>query len=125
MPDATPMLGTIAIKDLQIRCIVGLRAHERVRPQVIYLDVECDRDIARAVADEDVTHTLDYSEAARALTELVQAAQFWLIETLASEACAYMMRRWPALVRCRITVKKPSAIGRAAYAAVTVEQRRG
>ena len=119
------MLGTIAVADLEIRCIVGIHPHERVEPQTLFLDVEIDHDFARAADSGDTSHTVDYSEMSEALTLMVQEGRFHLMEALAERGCRLIFERWPSVTRCRITVKKPAALPAARYAAVRVERLTG
>jgi dihydroneopterin aldolase len=60
------------------------------------------------------------------LTERLEAwirrEKFKLIETLAERACELLCKEWPQLRRCQETIKKPAALPKARYAAVTVER---
>jgi 7,8-dihydroneopterin aldolase/epimerase/oxygenase len=116
------MLGTVTIKDLKITCIVGIYPKERELLQNLFLDVEMDLDFGAAAQTEDVQHTVDYAEVSDRLEAWVKERKFQLIETLAEQGCLLVFESWPAVQRCKITVKKPGAVPQASYAAVTVER---
>ena len=53
----------------------------------------------------------------------IRKEQFQLIETLAERACDLICKEWPQVKRCQVTIKKPSALPKARYAAVTAERK--
>jgi len=107
------MIGTIELERIHVDCIVGIHPHERVNEQSLELDVAMDLDFSEAAATECVDATIDYTEVARALTELVVDRKFQLIETLAEEAASLVLACWPKVVRVEIVVHKPAAVPQA------------
>jgi dihydroneopterin aldolase len=118
------MLGTISIADLEVCCIVGILAHEREREQLIFLDIELDRDFTDAARTEDIEHTVNYAELSELLDAWIREQKFRLIETMAERSCALLFERWPEIQRIKLTVKKPNAIAAARHTAVSVERTR-
>lgn len=116
------MTGTISIVDLHVSCIIGIYPHERVEPQSLYLDLEFDTDFTSAAHTEDITHTVNYVQVSQVLTEFLQTQRFQLLETLAERSCQLVFQLWPAITRCRLTVKKPGALAEARHTAVTIER---
>ncbi|MEZ4829792.1 MAG: dihydroneopterin aldolase [Bacteroidia bacterium] len=116
------MTGTIYLHDLKILCIVGIHPKERDFKQALFIDIEVDQDFSRAAGSEFVGDTLDYSELAGAIDELVTTRQFQLIETAAEDICKMVFARWPQSSRCRVKIKKPAAVPQATFAAVSVER---
>lgn len=119
------MIGTVTIRDLEIRCIVGILPRERVEPQSLFLDVDLDLDFAPAAEAEDVSKTIDYAAVSAWLTGQVQARKYQLVETLAVEGCHGLLEAHPAVQRVRIEVKKPAAVPAAAHVGCIFEARRG
>ena len=116
------MIATIAVEGLEIECIIGVLPTERETPQVIFVDVEIDRDISAAVHEDDVARTVDYVEIARLIQDVAQERKFQLIETLAEVGAKAVLDGFGA-ERAKIKIMKPSAIPAASWAAVTVERR--
>lgn len=117
------MTGTIFLKDLKILCIVGIHPKERDFKQALFLDIEIDYDFSAAADSENVRDTLDYSELADVVDQLIVNRKYQLIETAAEETCQVIFRKWPQVQRCKVKIKKPAAVPQATYAAVEVERR--
>jgi len=117
-------MDIISIRDLRVTCIVGVYPDERKREQDLFLDADLWIDFASAALSDRLADTLDYTEVAKGLTEFIQAERFQLIETLAWRGCEHLLAREPSLQRCRLTIRKPSALANARYAEVTVERER-
>lgn len=118
------MIGTVELERLEIDCIVGILPFERTAEQKVFLDVSMDLDFAPAAASEHVSDTVDYTEIARELTELVRARKFQLIETMAVEAVDLILERHETVVRAGIVVHKPAAVPQARDTVVRFERSR-
>jgi len=117
--------GTIGLRRLRIDCIVGIQPHEREEPQPLFVDVELERDFARAADSESVVDTVDYDQVATALSRLAQERRYQLIETFAEEAAALLLQSFEGVLAIRITIEKPQAVQAADAAFVRVERERG
>ena len=118
-------MGLLAIHDLRVRCIVGMHTHERKIEQDLLVDLDLDLDFEKAAKSDDIAHSIDYTLLAARLEDWIRKEKFQLIETLAERACVLICGEWPQISRCRITIKKPGAMPKARYAAVTCERRNG
>lgn len=107
------MIGTIELERVRIECIVGIHPHERVQEQTIEIDVAMDIDFAEAAGTECVDATIDYTEVARVLAELVVERKYQLVETMAEEAASLVLGSWPRVQRVEIVVHKPAAVPQA------------
>ncbi len=110
------------IRDLRLRCIVGVHLHERKAEQDLHLDIDLAFDFTAAAASDDLADTLDYTTLTAKLNDWARREKFQLIETLAVRACELIRKEWPRVQRCRVTVKKPMALPLARHAAVTAER---
>jgi 7,8-dihydroneopterin aldolase/epimerase/oxygenase len=95
--DETSPSGTdrIHLEQLELYARVGVTENERARPQRITLSLTAWPKAAFAKLEDDITHTLDYSELCRSVREFVErrpAAK--LIETLASEVAAHLLKEF-------------------------------
>ena len=118
------MIGTIELERLEIDCIVGILPFERTTEQKVFLDVSMDLDFAPAAASEQVSDTVDYTEIARDLTELVRSSRYQLIETMAVECSRLVLERHPVVQRAAVSVHKPAAVPQARDTVVRFEMRR-
>jgi 7,8-dihydroneopterin aldolase/epimerase/oxygenase len=116
------MIGTIALKNLRVPCVIGVLAHEREREQTLFVDVEIDRDVAKAAATDDVAYTVDYAALAKALIKLARDRKYRLLETYAEEASTLCIREFGANV-VRMEIRKPGAVLEADWPLVKTERR--
>lgn len=118
------MIGTVALKDLHIECIIGVLPEERDTPQTLFVDVEMDLEFETAAETDDVANTIDYAEVAERLTRLAVERKFQLIETFAEEAATALFDSYEPLRRVRLHVKKPAAVPAANHASVHIKRWR-
>ncbi len=102
-------MDRIVIRDLRIRCVVGVLPRERTTPQDLLVSLEVGADLAPAARSGSLEHTLDYAELARQTRELVVAGRFRLLETMAEEVARHVLRQ-PRARAVRVTVRKPAAV---------------
>ena len=110
---------TIHIDNLQVRCIVGVRPHEREHEQPLLISIAFPADFGAAAASEALERTVDYSAVAAAARAFVRDGRFQLIETLARRLGVHLCERF-ALSRVSLHVRKPQAIAESDGPAVSL-----
>jgi 7,8-dihydroneopterin aldolase/epimerase/oxygenase len=104
----------------------GVLEAERALGQRFFLDLEIAADVGDALATDDVGDTLHYGQVIKAATAAFNVRSFNLIEAAAAAVADDLLARFPAIVRVRVTVHKPSAPVAAIIEdlSATVERRR-
>ncbi|MBI2037390.1 MAG: dihydroneopterin aldolase [Candidatus Magasanikbacteria bacterium] len=102
------MLGKIFIKDLLVRCQIGINEEEKKEMQDILINVELAADVIEAIADDDLNKTVDYRPVYRYILELAGTSRFGLIETLASAIGDYSLAFNPRVRYVMVRVEKPN-----------------
>lgn len=114
-------MDSVFIEQLRIETVIGIYDWERCVRQVVLLDLEMATDIRRAAASEQIADALDYHAISVRLSEFVSGQSFQLLETLAEQCAALVMRefgvRW-----LRLRVTKPTAISAARAVGVLIER---
>ncbi len=118
------MIEQISIQHLKVDCFIGVYAFEQEKHQSLFLDVDLDYSFLASTYEDDVSKTIDYAEVSQTLNDWMQSRRFKLIETVAHQAIDLLFEKWSTISKIKIKVKKPSAVPKAEYAAVTVERRR-
>jgi dihydroneopterin aldolase len=113
-------MNTVFIRGLRAQAVIGVYERERHLRQTLVLDLEMASDTARAAATDRIDDALDYATVASRVTELVEASEYQLIETLAG-AVTSMIRREFGVSWLRLTVHKPGAVPEADDVGVVVE----
>ena len=117
-------MGVTGVRGLQVDCIVGIHPHERQQEQPVLLDIEIDYDFAAAASSDAIDDAADYDAVVTAVTQLIQARRFFLIETMAEVSAAMLLDRLPLARTVRLEIRKPAAVPRAQHSFVRVERTR-
>lgn len=114
-------MDIVYIRALQIETVIGIYDWERRAKQQVLLDLDMATDIRRAAASENVADTLDYAAISQRLNEFVGGGSFLLIEALAEQCAALVMREFnvPWL---RLRLAKPTAVAAAREVGVLIER---
>ena len=113
----------IYIRDLSLRCIVGIYPDERRAKQDVIVNVVLDTSLRKACLSDDINDTVDYKKIKKSIVALVEGSQFFLIEKLA-ESISDICLKNEAVQRVRVTVDKPGALRFARSVAVEITRER-
>lgn len=102
----------------------GVLESERSQGQTFFVDVALSLDLAAAGKSDDLAATVDYSDVAQRIHDLITGPAFDLIETLA-ERIAELCLSYSLVREVEVTVHKPSAPIAVAFKNVAVVVRRG
>ncbi len=103
------MLDQIHIRDLLLRCIVGINEHERTQKQDVVVNVEMWVNVSEAVRSDDVSKTVDYKEVNKQIITAVEGSSYFLIESLASKIAEVCLAN-SKVRKVRVEVEKPGAL---------------
>ncbi len=103
-----PLPVKIVISGLEVFAYHGCTPEERERGQRFLLDLEVEYDAREAVNADDLSRAVDYDRLAAEVHDLAARERYDLIETLAAEIGAHVMRTTPAR-SAMVRVRKPEA----------------
>ena len=119
----TERLDKIHIRDLLVRCIVGIYPHEREVAQDVFINVTMHADFQKACFSDDIEDTVNYKSVKKSILSLLEDSKFFLIEKMAEEVARICLRE--PLVKCvDVTVDKPGALRFARSVAVEITRYR-
>ena len=113
----------ILITDLTARCILGISAEERREKQEVVINVALSADLSAPAASDSFEDTLDYRALKKALLELVESSDYYLLEAL-TEGIADLCLEDARVQQATVKVEKPSALRFARSVAVEVSKDR-
>lgn len=116
-------LDRIYIRDLLVRCIVGIYPHEREEKQDVIINITLEADLRAACASDDIDDTVNYKSIKKAVYQMVEQSEFLLIERLADAVAAICLEA-PGVQRATVTVDKPGALRFARSVAVEITRSR-
>ena len=120
---AEPPADRIYIRDLALRCIVGVNPEERAKVQDVVVNITLEADLSRAGSSDDLADTVDYKALKLAVVAEVEASSYFLVERLA-ERIAEICLSHERVEAARVLVEKPGALRFARTVGVEVVRRR-
>jgi dihydroneopterin aldolase len=85
----------------------GVNPEERVQGQRFVVDVRIAADLREPGRTDNLTKTISYSHVYRRVREIVEGQPRNLIEAVAEEIAAMVLREFPAANAVTVTVRKP------------------
>jgi len=102
-------MDKIFIKDLYLRCIIGINEFERREKQDVIINVILWTDLRKAGKTDRFEDTVDYKQIKKNIVDMVENSQFYLIEALA-ERIADICLENPEVKKVQVNVEKPGAL---------------
>jgi dihydroneopterin aldolase len=119
---------TIALSRIEFDGRHGNTAVERRAARKFEVDVELDVDADGAERSDQLGDTVDYSAVAELIVGIGTGEPHHLLESLARRMVDAVRRRFPAVRRLRLELRKlnpPTCAGHPAYSAARIEDRGG
>ena len=112
-------MDRIFIRELALRCIIGVYPEERREKQDIVVSVEMRTDLRRAGRSDSLEDTVDYKAIKKAILKMAEQSAFQLIESLA-ERIADIALADERVEQVVVTIDKPGALRFARSSAVEI-----
>lgn len=116
-------MDRIFIRELALRCIIGIYPEERREKQDIIISVEMHCDLRKAGRSDDLNDTVDYKAIKKSILKRVEESGFQLIESLA-ESIADIALANEKVKQVVVTIDKPGALRFAKSSAVEITRSR-
>jgi FolB domain-containing protein len=118
------MMDRILIKDLLVRCVLGLSADERREKQDVLINVVLFVNLDKPGRSDRPEDTVDYRAVKKDILAVADGSQYHLAEALAERVASACLAYGP-VERVQVTVEKPGALRFARSVAVEIERSRG
>jgi D-erythro-7,8-dihydroneopterin triphosphate epimerase len=102
-------MDRIHIRDLLLRCVIGVNPGERDRKQDVVTNVTVYADLSAAGRSDAISDTVNYSLLRDRLVKLVEESSYHLIERLAEEIASTCLS-FDGVNAARVLVEKPTAL---------------
>lgn len=117
------LLDRVEIRDLLLRCIIGINPEERVNPQDVLINLTLFADLTRAGNSDDINDAVNYKTATKRVIALVEQSHFFLVEKMATEIARLILSEFP-IERMVVRLEKPGALRFARSVGVEIERTR-
>ena len=102
-------LDRIFIRDLLVRCIVGINDEERIKKQDIMINIDLYADLTKATESDNIEDTINYKKLKLNIIDFVENSAFFLIEKLAAEIAVLCLKE-DKVQKVKVAVDKPTAL---------------
>jgi FolB domain-containing protein len=102
-------LDRIHIRDLFLRCIIGINPEERIKRQDVLINITLYADLMQAGQSDDMDDTVNYKQIKNRIVEMVEQSSFFLVERLA-ERIAEICLDDSGVQYVNVLVEKPGAL---------------
>ncbi|HMP73350.1 MAG TPA: dihydroneopterin aldolase [Kiritimatiellia bacterium] len=113
----------IFVRDLLLRCIIGIYPDERINRQDVIVNLMLEGPFSKAAQTDDISDTANYKTITKKIIALVENSEFYLVETLA-EKIALVCLEDPQVHRATVTLDKPGALRFARSVAVEITREK-
>jgi D-erythro-7,8-dihydroneopterin triphosphate epimerase len=116
-------LDKIHIRDLALRCIIGIEPHERDHRQDVMINITLHADLRRPGQTDRIEDTVNYKTIKRKVVDLVENSSFLLVEKLAQQVADVCLAE-SGVQRVEVALEKPGALRFARSVAVEITRGR-
>lgn len=116
-------MDTLFLRQLQVRCCIGVYQWEQQSLRPLTLDIALHGDFSAAAASDQLADTLDYFQLAEQIQALAASRPFALIEHLAGSVCTLALAD-ARVHSCEVTVSKRGAVAAADAVGITLRRQR-
>jgi FolB domain-containing protein len=102
-------LDCIHIRDLFLRCIIGINPEERTKRQDVLINITLYTDLSHVCQSDRIEDTIDYKKVKKRVVEIVEQSSYFLIERLAGRIAELCLEPQP-VQKVRVLVEKPGAL---------------
>jgi len=113
----------IYIRDLTLRCIIGIYPHERNEKQDVIINIVLEGDLSKAGRTDKISDTINYKTLKKKILKMVETSRFNLIEKLADEVAKICLKD-KLVTKATVTVDKPGALRFSRSVAVEIVRAR-
>jgi FolB domain-containing protein len=113
-------MAHIRIENLRLQAIVGINDWERTTKQDVVINVVIDYDATPAAQSDRIEDAYDYKVITKRMIEVIEASDFFLIETLAQHLLEMVLEN-PRADAATVRVDKPGALRGADSVSIEVQ----
>jgi len=102
-------LDKLHIRDLMLRCIIGLNDWEREKKQDILINITLYADLQAAYQSDNIEDTVDYKTIKQNVVDMVESSSYMLVERLAQHIADICLEN-PKVQRVKVMIDKTGAL---------------
>lgn len=111
----------IEIRDLLVRCIVGINPEERVKKQDVIINLTLYGDMRQAGLSDDIEDAVNYKTLTKRVIDHVEESEYFLVERMAHKIAEIAVMEF-GVARAMVSVQKPGALRFVRSVGVVIER---
>lgn len=116
-------LYRILVRDLVLKCSIGIHAHELLAPQRVRVNVEMAVYEQAGPASDDIANVVSYEDVIEGIKRMLAEGHINLVETLADKVAALCLTD-ERVDSVRVRVEKLDVYAEASSVGIEIERRR-
>ncbi len=120
--DEMPGCYRIFLRGLEVRCSIGVHAHEQAGTQRVTVDLDLRVQADGEVIGDSLARVVDYERIVEGVRRLAAGQHLNLVETLAERIAEFCLAE-PRVRRVRVAVAKPDAFADVAAVGIEIDRR--
>lgn len=117
-------MDKIHIRDILLRCIIGVNEEERLEKQDVVINVTLHADLSKAGKTDNFADTVDYKAVKTRIVRLVEGSNYYLVEALAEAIARECLDIDNRIEKVDVLVEKPAALRFARTVGVEITRER-
>lgn len=117
-----PALYRILVRDLVLKCLIGIHAHELLAPQRVRINVDMAALEQAGPLSDDIANVVSYEDVIEGIKRMLAEGHINLVETLA-EKIATLCLADGRVASVRVRVEKLDVYAEAASVGIEIERR--
>ena len=120
---AQKRLYRILVRDLVLKCLIGIHAHELLAPQRVRVNVDMAAFEQAGPLSDDIANVVSYEDVIEGVKGILAAGHINLVETLAEKIAALCLEDG-RVDSVKVRVEKLDVYAEAASVGIEIERRR-
>lgn len=116
-------LYRILVRDLVLKCLIGIHAHELLAPQRVRINVDMAAVEQAGPLSDDIANVVSYEDVIEGIKRMLAEGHINLVETLAEKIAALCLAD-ERVSSVRVRVEKLDVYAEAASVGIEIERRR-
>jgi len=102
-------VSKIYIRNLRLRCILGITDHERKDKQDIIVNITLYTDI-QDFKEDSINDVINYRSVCKKVINFIEGSSFYLLETLINKLSSMILKNFLKIIALQICIDKPNAL---------------
>jgi len=116
------MKDSIAIKNIEVSCLIGINPDEKINPQSIIINLKLFTSFEKASQSDQIEDTVNYSTLVKSIKEFISKSKFNLLEAM-GEKLSQKILEDKKIKEVEIEIIKPDALTNSEKVSIIIQRK--